>query len=127
MDKAALVDFDVKTGAEIVEILDRAKVRVSVALWAFLPEYEDWRLVLAGRSFDTRGPLEGYGLIHETLSAAGMQPSKTPPLTIRRMDDSFIVALRRVFSKTASVDGMRLGGHVIGDRYLADAYVYRIT
>jgi hypothetical protein len=126
MDKAALVDFDVKVGAEILEILDRAKLRMSVALWAYLSDYEDWRLVLAGRPFNNRGLKDGYALVHDTLSAGGIRPSQTPILMIFPMTDPFIVALRRFFGKTASVDGMRLGGHVIGDRYLADAYVYRI-
>lgn len=126
MDKAALVDFDVKAGAEILDILDRAKLRMSVALWAYLSEYEDWRLVLAGRPFNTRGLKDGYALVHDTLSGAGIRPSKTPPLMIFPMTDPFIAALRRFFSKAASVDGMRLGGHVIGNRYLEDAYVYRI-
>jgi hypothetical protein len=37
-----------------------------------------------------------------------------------------IRGLRRAFAKTASVEGMRLGGHSIGDVWIEDAYVYRI-
>jgi hypothetical protein len=108
MDKAVLVDFDVKAGAQVVEMLDRTKVRVSVALWAFLPEYQDWRLVLAGRPFDTRSQFEAYDLVHDTLSAAGIRPSKTPPLMILRMADPFIAALRRSIGKTEDDEGMRI-------------------
>ena len=51
MDNEAMVmlSVDIGTGSEILDILDRAKVKVTVALWACLSEYGDWRLVLAGR------------------------------------------------------------------------------
>jgi hypothetical protein len=35
--------------------------------------------------------------------------------------------LRRIFAKTKSVEGMRLGGQMIGDRFIEDAWVYRIS
>ena len=43
MANEAMASIDVSKAAEIVEKLDRAKVKVSVALWVFLSEYEDWR------------------------------------------------------------------------------------
>ena len=113
-------------GAQILDVLDRAKVHVRVAMWANLPEYGDWRLVLAGRAFDKLGDFDAYGLIHETLSAAGIRPSMTPILMIFPMKDPFIVALRKTVGKTESRDGMRISGYPIGDRYPVDGFVYRI-
>ena len=55
MDKAAIVSIDTSRGADIAGILDRAKVKVVVAIWVYLSEYEDWRLVLASRQFDSSG------------------------------------------------------------------------
>jgi len=43
------------------------------------------------------------------------------------MTDAFIRGLRRIFAKAKDVEGMRLGGQMIGDRFLEDAYVYRIS
>jgi hypothetical protein len=43
------------------------------------------------------------------------------------MADPSIRELRRLFGKTKSVEGMRLGGQVFGDRFVEDAYVYRIS
>ena len=42
------------------------------------------------------------------------------------MNDPFIRVLRKIFGKTRSVEGMRLGGQMIGDRFIEDAYVYRV-
>jgi hypothetical protein len=127
MDKTAMVSIDVSLGSELLGILERAKLKVSVALWMFLSEYEDWRLVIAGRQFDSPDPRGAYRLVHDSLSAAGFTPQKTPPVLILPMSDPFIRELRRLFGKTRSVDGMRLGGQMIGDRFVQDAYVYRIS
>ncbi len=111
----------------MVEILDRAKLKVNVALWVHLSEYEDWRLVVAAREFNEGELRAAYRLLHDSIRAEVMAPEKTPVVMIFAMTDPFIKALRRIFGKTKSVDGMRLGGQMIGDRFVEDAYVYRIS
>jgi hypothetical protein len=113
-------------GAEVLDALDRAKIKVSVALTARLAEYGDWRLVLAGRRFDAVGAREGVGLVFETALAAGIKLDDIPPLLIYRMKDPFVRELRRLFAKTKNVEGMRLGGQLFGAHFIEDAYVYRI-
>ena len=127
MYKTSLVERDLVQGAEVVRILDDAGLRIKVALWAYLDEFSDWRMVLASKEFDKAGPLEAYGLLREALEAAGMEYELTPTIMILRMDDQFIRYLRRIFGKARSVEGMRLGGQTIGSRSLDDAYVYRIS
>jgi hypothetical protein len=75
---------------------------------------------------DAAEPSEAYGLVHDALAAAGITLEQTPALLILRMSDPFIRALRRMFAKAKSVEGMRLGGQLIGDRFVGDALVYRI-
>jgi hypothetical protein len=127
MDKAALVSLDIDRGREVVDALERAKLKVAIALWVYSPEYEDWRLVLSARQFDSLDPREAYRRLHDSLAVAGLTPEKTPPVMILSMTDSFIRELRQLFGKTKSVEGMRLGGQMIGDRFVQDAYVYRIS
>ncbi len=109
-----------------MEALDRAGLKVSVAIWAVLPEYEDWRYVLAARSLDTGTPREAYRSVNQALLAANIGLGQTPPLLILRMADPFIRALRRGYGKYPSVEGTRIGGHMIGDRFVEDAFAYRI-
>ena len=52
MDKAAMVSVDIDKGTKLLEALEREKVKVAVAAWMYLSEYEDWRLVVAARQFD---------------------------------------------------------------------------
>ena len=127
MDTQTLVSVDIDRGAEIIETLDRAKVKVAVALWAFLSEYEDWRLVMASRQFDSPDPRSAYRLLHESIASADTSFRKTPAVLILQTTDPFIRELRRLFGKAKSVKGMRLGGQTLGDRFIQDAYVYRIS
>lgn len=106
--------------------LDQANVKVSVALFAKLGEYENWRLVLAARAFDELKITEAYGLLFASLTDAGIGVEKTPSILIFPLNDPFVRELRKIFGKTKSVEGMRLGGQLIGGRFIEDGYVYRI-
>ena len=127
MDKTVLAGgVDFQKGAEILRILDEAGLKISVALWVYLPEYEDWRMVLSSRKFDSVRLPEAYGLLHDALDAASVPLEKTPPVMIMALNDPFVRSLRRIFGKAKIVDGMRFGGQAIGDRFVEDAYAYRI-
>jgi hypothetical protein len=127
MDKAEMVSLDITRGSELLDALEKAKLKVGVALWMYSPEYEDWRLVVSAHQFDSLDLRDAYRLVHHSLAAADFTPEKTPPIMILPMADPFIKQLRRIFGKTRSVEGMRLGGQMIGDRFLEDAYVYRVS
>jgi hypothetical protein len=121
-----MVSLDIERGAALLGALDRAKLKVAVALWVHLEEYDDWWLVVSARRFDALDLRDAYGLLIDSLDAAGFTPRTTPPLMILPIADPFIQELRRLFAKTRRVEGMRLGGQAIGDRFVQEAYVYRI-
>ena len=127
MDKTAMVSWDIGKGSEIVDGLEAAKLKLAAALWVYLSEYEDWRLVVSSRQFDSLDLRDAYGLLHKALDSAGYTPRNTPTIMILEMSDPFVRQLRRLFAKTKSVEGMRLGGQLIGGRFIEDAYVYRIS
>jgi hypothetical protein len=127
MGQALLVNIDLDAGAEILRIVDKAGVNVSVALWVNLDEYSDWRLLMSSRQFDVAGPHKASGLVFDALNAAGFPVEKTPTILILPMADPTVRSLRRIFAKAKAVEGMRLGGQQIGNRWVEDAYVYRIS
>ena len=61
MGQALLVNVDLDAGAEILRIMDKAGVKVSVAAWVVLEEYGDWRLLLSSRQLDAAGPRKASG------------------------------------------------------------------
>jgi hypothetical protein len=126
MDKTALVGIEVEQASRVVQILDDAGLQVKVALWAFLSDYEDWRFVISSVKFDAE-PRRGYGLYHQALEAAGMTLEETPFTMIMNSKDRFIRDLRKQYGKTKRVEGMQIYGQSIGNRFIEDAYVYRIS
>jgi hypothetical protein len=126
MDKAALVNFDIENGKQVVDALDHAGKPPQVALWAKLPEYEDWRLVIASDHLNQSGSLNGYSQINAAIEEAGISIRNRPAIFLRPMNKPFIKSLRRTFGKASDTYGMRLGGQTFGDQYLEDAFVYRI-
>ncbi len=124
------MSIDLEIGSELLQALDRAGLRVQVALWVNLAEYQDWRLILSTRKIDSLGIREGYRLLYESLASGGFigfTASNTPSIMILPMSDPFIKGLRSIFGKAKNVEGMRLAGQLIGDRFIEDAYVYRIS
>jgi hypothetical protein len=96
-------------------------------MWVRFPEYEDWRFVLASKNLDTSTLGDAYLKVNSILAKAGMTVWEIPTIFIMKTTDPFVRALRKVFGKTASVTGMRLGGQIWGDRYIDDAYAYKIA
>jgi len=59
MGTETLVSFDIENGKEVIDALDRDGKNPNVALWAKLPEYESWRLVIASDRLDQKSPSTG--------------------------------------------------------------------
>jgi hypothetical protein len=125
MDRNALVSLDISEGSEVLSALEEHGVNVQVALWMVSPQYEDGRLVIASEDLPQTDILKDYekvvGILREKFARA------LPLFSILRLDDSLITELRRRFGHAKDVRGMRLGGQMIGNRYVEDAYVYKIA
>lgn len=126
MAPATLVSFDIENGETVIKALDKAGKSPKVALWAKLPDYENWRLILASDRLDQLSPLSAYSEINDAISKAGIPIHKQPTVFMRPMNSPMIEALRRVFATAKDTYGMRLGGQTWGDKYVEDAFVYRI-
>jgi hypothetical protein len=121
---STLVGFDVVAGHKVLHALDQAGIRIVVALWAKTSEYDEPRFFIASPDFHSDSKLSAHARVSNAV-----QPEFTwsaPNIVILRMNDPFIQSLRQMFGETTSVDGMRLGGQSIGNRYVEDAYVYLI-
>jgi len=127
MAEAALVNMELEAAAKIIEALDESDLKVNVALWAKLSEYGNSRLILASRYFDEESRIKAYGKVLDALRKKGVETHDDPALLVLRMKDPFIQEVRKLFGKTKSFAGMRLGGQSFGDRFVEDAYVYRIS
>src|SRR5580700_5566207 len=105
MGTETLVSFDIENGREVIDALDRDGKNPNVALWAKLPEYEDWRLVIASDRLRQAGSLYAYSQINEALEKAGISIRKRPKIFLRPMDKPFIKVLRGIFAQAADTYG----------------------
>jgi hypothetical protein len=126
MGTPTLVSFDIENGDSVIKAMDDDGKAPNVALWAWLPDYEDWRLVLASDHLDQNSLRTGYSQIIEAMDKASIPMHRRPTLLMKPMNDPMIQDLRRAFSSAADTRGMRLGGQKFGDKYLEDGVVYRI-
>lgn len=126
MAKRILVGPDIELGSEVVRALDEAGFPLTVALWSFNEEAEGYQFVMGTPLYDKAGPRECYHRILAALSSWDPRVVHDIDMRVLGHKDLLIRGLRRTFGKTASVEGMRLGGQAIGGVYLDDAYVYRI-
>lgn len=60
MDKAILVDRDVRIGRDVIGLLTAADLSVDDAFWAYMPQVEEWRLVLSSPTVKELGVRNSY-------------------------------------------------------------------
>lgn len=75
MDKTPLVanDFDIE--GRVVSALSKAQIPVTAVDWDWVPQLEEWQLIVVTSLHDTRGPREAYARILEALLVAGVYQS----------------------------------------------------
>lgn len=127
MDKATLVEVDLKKSERVVMALESKGIAVAAAVWVHFPEYEDWRLVIAGKKLDPLDLRDAYMQVNRITQEAGITAWEAPTIFLMKTTDPFIRAMRKMFGKAANVVGLRLGGQTFGDRYIDDAYAYKIA
>jgi hypothetical protein len=127
MDQAILVTPDVLSGTEVLKTLDSAKINPAVLLLMASSDDQDWRLVISSPALDQTHLLKAYEQVTEALQ--GRFIDTMPPILVLPTKDPFIRDLRRIFSTKIRVGPQtvtRLGGQTIGNRFILDAYVYRV-
>lgn len=60
MDKTTLVETDVRIGNDIIGLLAAADIPVDDAFWAYVPQIEEWRLVLSSPKVKSLGVRDSY-------------------------------------------------------------------
>lgn len=127
MDKTALVERDLQEGKRLIKALDEARFPVDAALWRYLPESQEWRLVIASSIYDKKGPREAYTLVQEIL---GKLP-RTFGISLQNVSvispqHDLIRRLHKAISTGSSTSDIRLTRSAIGGMFIEDAYIYRV-
>jgi hypothetical protein len=70
MDQAVLVKSDRDIEAKVMLALNRMKIPVKLMEWNYVPQLEEWQLIIATPWFDTKGPLTIYRALAYALKTA---------------------------------------------------------
>lgn len=124
MATAALVSHDIEVGRRIVAALTRAAIPVTVYLWAFNPERNEWQFIVATPLVDSKGPLDAYNDVNRALQRGGIiDDIARTTVYLRSPSDRVLKALERE-SKAVPHETFRVVNAPIAGAFVEDAYLY---
>jgi len=127
MGRKILVEKDIEEGKRLIEALDKANFGVKAALWFYLTDSDEWRLIIASPYEEENGPKMAYSFIQRE------QKKLTPPIDIFLKDISVLspnndlINLLKVAIRTGpGISGIRFTRNVINNILIEDAHIYRM-
>jgi hypothetical protein len=124
MATTALVNQDIEIGRRIVAALTRAAIPVTVYLWAFIPQLEEWQFMIATPLVDTKGPLAAYGEVNKTLQREGVfEGIPLRRIFLKSPNDRVLKSLERE-SRAVPQEAFRVVNEQIAGNFVEDAYIY---
>jgi hypothetical protein len=124
MATAALVSHDIEVGRRIVAALTRASIPVTVYLWAFIPQLQEWQFMIATPLVDSKGPRAAYGEVNRALQREGiLDEVPLRRIFLKSPNDKGLKSLERE-SKSVPQEALRVVNEQIAGNFVEDAYVY---
>jgi len=124
MATATLVDSDIEIGRRIVAALTRASIPVTVYLWAFIPQLQEWQFMVATPLVDTKGPLAAYSEVNKVLQREGIfEDVPLRRIFLRSPNDRVLKSLEKE-SRAVPQEAFRVVNEQIAGNFVEDAYVY---
>lgn len=124
MATATLVNSDIDIGRRIILALTRAAIPVNVYLWAFIPQLQEWQLMIATPLVDSKGPLAAYTEVNRVLQKAGIfDDAPLRRIFLRSPSDRVLKSLERE-SRAVPQEEFRVVNEQIAGKFVEDAYVY---
>jgi hypothetical protein len=127
MDKPMLVDADMKAGEALLGKLDDIKFNVKAALWFYVQDSEEWRLIIASPIVDKDGPKKAYEKVQSQLQELdGGYKLSLRNISLVSPGDKLIKALESVIKTGKSISHIRFTRNVVNGLFIEDAYIYRL-
>ena len=97
MGEKALVESQVADAAKLLEALDRTNEGPTVAVWYYYEDIDEWRLVVAGPTYDALLPKQepvAYRKLAEALAVASLASISISDLKLLQTSSPLVQALR---------------------------------
>ncbi len=126
--KDVLTKEMVEGGRELVQHLDRAKIKVTSALWFFISESNTWKLLIASPEVNRTGPRKLYEKIVDVLSEIPAQRRLTlSHIQVVQNNDPIVSSLRSGIKTGKNLSGVGVYGSTYVSQYIDAAFIYRST
>jgi len=125
--KEQLTDEMIEAGFQLTQKLDELGLPISVAMWFFLSDINEWRLQFASPQSSAEGPRSVYEKIEEARKALGTQAERLPLSAIGLIDTNHqLMELLRIGPRTGpGVHRVRFSKNVINGHFIDDAPIYQ--
>lgn len=125
--KEALTDEMIEAGKAIVENLDRRQFLIDAALWFYLTDQNQWRLLLATPEVHAEGPRKAYKRLLHSLRNAAVHGVSLDDVAVLDTQDPLIQLLRVALRTDRSITGQRFSRNTVNGQFIEDAYIYRMA
>jgi hypothetical protein len=120
MGEETLVESQISDSISLIKSLEDQGDKPSIVVWYYFPDAEEWRLLLAGPSFDALLPKEesrAYQRVAEALNRAGVKSLTIGEIKLVKTDYPLLKAMRfligtppdaivRAYFKDNSINGI---------------------
>jgi hypothetical protein len=125
MVKSELTEEMVHSGRELLQKLDRQRAIIKVALWLYLPESDQWRLVFGSPELRIAGPKRIYRQVQSLIARSDV---KVPLSSVAVLDTSApLIRTLSAVLRVPGISGIRFSRNTIDGNYIEDAYIYRVA
>ena len=127
-------------GRKLIEALDESPFKVTAAMWFYLSENDEWRLIIASPYIDKEGPKKSYEFIQDQLDklskcidvVALLRSGLSSYLSLENISvvspsDDLIKLMRPAITTGPGISPIRFTRNVINNTLIEDAYIYRMT
>jgi hypothetical protein len=122
-----LTGADVEFGKRLWDALrENRDFPTAGMFWLFEPGASEWHLMVASPLVDKLGPRDAYRVLSQVSRDVPADSAQLLKIELISPRQALYEALRKVFAKTKSVEGARLGGSQVQGMYVEDAYLYGV-
>ncbi|MGH9493527.1 MAG: hypothetical protein ACRD3B_00915 [Candidatus Sulfotelmatobacter sp.] len=120
-----LVNNDIEIGRRIVAALTQSSIPVTVYLWAFVPQLQEWQFTIATPLVDSKGPLATYGEVNKALQKGGVFDEVPLRRIFLKSPNDKVLKLLEKESRAVPQESFRVVNEQIAGNFVEDAYLYK--
>lgn len=124
-----LTESRVEAGVKLIQEADKGKlVNLTVVFWAYIPENEDWRLLVSTPSLESKGPKSVYKSLQSIIKRSGIiDELPLGDIALVNKKSSLIVMMKMAVKTGRNIANISFKGNTVNGTLLPDALIYRVT